>query len=293
MTQATSYQVPSHPSGLDMRTQLNTIIAALLSDNCGPVEPTVTYPGMYWGDTTAVRLKRRTNANDGWINIGPLDDFLGDLRTSITNASNAANNRVLKAGDTMTGLLTMSNAAPINFGWQGNAGVAQLRGESSIPGCGFVNSAGTAWNVTINDNGVVSFPRQRPNWAGCTPWDTGNLNPVSKRNGNGNMGYVFTDTGNTITINWDGNYEIYVDGIYQGYLWRSGNFDPSSKANYNAGAATNNVQVEIGPLAKPNTGPLDAGSPWVLCGVRVGGWVGPSGDCVGQLFTRLTQVVQR
>lgn len=86
MTQPSSYQVPAHPSGLDMRTQLNQIVLSVLGDNCGPTEPPETYPGMMWGDTTAVRLKRRTNANDGWIDIGPLDDFLADIRTSIKAA---------------------------------------------------------------------------------------------------------------------------------------------------------------------------------------------------------------
>ncbi|MFP3549760.1 phage tail protein [Paraburkholderia sp. SIMBA_049] len=86
MTQPSSYQVPAHPSGLDMRTQLNQIVLSALGDNCGPTEPPETYPGMMWGDTTAVRLKRRTNADDGWVDIGPLDDFLADVRTSIKNA---------------------------------------------------------------------------------------------------------------------------------------------------------------------------------------------------------------
>ena len=43
MAQVSSYQVPAHPSGLDMRTQLNAIILALIGDNSGPVAPTVTY----------------------------------------------------------------------------------------------------------------------------------------------------------------------------------------------------------------------------------------------------------
>jgi len=87
MTQpSNSYQVPAHPSGLDMRTQLNEIVLSVLGDNCGPTAPLETYPGMMWGDTTAVRLKRRTNANDAWIDLGPLDDFLADVRTSISRA---------------------------------------------------------------------------------------------------------------------------------------------------------------------------------------------------------------
>lgn len=270
MTQATSYQVPSHPSGLDMRTQLNTIVAALLSDNCGPVEPTETYPGMYWGDTTAVRLKRRTNANDGWINIGPLDDFLGDLRTAITSAAGAANNRVLKSGDTMTGALTMASSVPIYFTYSG--GAPYLVGDAGIPGVGFINTEKNAWNMTIRNDGYVVFPRQRPSWAGVTPWDTGNLNPVSKRNSAGNMGYVFTDTGNTITINWDGNLQSYVDGTYLGYLWRSGNFDPGSKANNGAQVVYNSGVNEFGSVLTGADITIDVNNPWVMEGLRtIGG----------------------
>lgn len=82
----TSYQVGPQPSGLDMRVQVNQIMLAILGDNCGPTAPTETYPGMMWGDTTNVRLKRRTNANDGWVNLGPLDDFLSEVRTLAKNA---------------------------------------------------------------------------------------------------------------------------------------------------------------------------------------------------------------
>jgi hypothetical protein len=82
MTQVPDYQVPAHPTGLDMRTQLNNIVLALLGDNNGPVAPTQTYPGMWWGDTTAKRWKHRTNADDAWVDVGPLDDILGDFRSA-------------------------------------------------------------------------------------------------------------------------------------------------------------------------------------------------------------------
>ncbi|WP_395066210.1 hypothetical protein [Paraburkholderia silvatlantica] len=105
MTQSTSYQVPAHPSGLEMRTQLNVIVLAMLGDNCGPAAPAEMYPGMMWGDTTTNMLKRRTNANDAWVTIGPLDDFLGDVRKAANDANAASANKVSKTGDTMTGAL--------------------------------------------------------------------------------------------------------------------------------------------------------------------------------------------
>jgi hypothetical protein len=154
MTQPASYQVPAHPSGLDMRTQLNAIVAAILGDNTGPTPPTETYAGMMWGDTSAVRLKRRNNANDAWIDIGPLDDFLGDLRTQI---GSAGANKVSKTGDTMTGALTMKG--PMNVMWQDNAGAwygylgAYGAAGAAGSGMGFVNAALTAWNFQVGDDG--------------------------------------------------------------------------------------------------------------------------------------------
>ncbi|MET3234205.1 UNVERIFIED_ORG: hypothetical protein ABIC54_006421 [Burkholderia sp. 1263] len=44
------------------------------------------------------------------------------------------------------------------------------------------------------------------------------------RNGNAGYGYVISDTGNVITINWDGNLNSYVDGQYQGALITHSNF---------------------------------------------------------------------
>jgi hypothetical protein len=153
MTQVASYQVPAHPSGLDMRTQLNAIVLALVGDNAGPSAPTETYPGMWWGDTTAKLLKRRNNANDTWVTVGPLDDFLSDIRNSINTATNT---KVSKTGDTMTGTLVLKytnifyqDAAGANYGYVGTYGNAGAAGG----GIGFVDSTLKYWNFQINNDG--------------------------------------------------------------------------------------------------------------------------------------------
>lgn len=80
-------QIPAAPSGLDMRTQINQIFLAIITSHSGPSAPNPTYPGMWWGDTSAGRLRRRNNANNAWIDIGPLDDVLGDLRAQVSAGS--------------------------------------------------------------------------------------------------------------------------------------------------------------------------------------------------------------
>ncbi|MDR5790271.1 hypothetical protein P9281_27375 [Caballeronia sp. LP003] len=153
MTQVPSYQIPAHPSGLDMRTQLNAIVLALVGDNSGPTAPTVTYPGMMWGDTTANRLKRRTNANDAWIDLGPIDNFLADVTAT-------ANNKVSRTGDTMTGALTLANTSgTISYALVLKSGsyAPQIRSQTySGSGWEFVNGANNAVPLNISDGGNVT-----------------------------------------------------------------------------------------------------------------------------------------
>ncbi|WP_244206509.1 hypothetical protein [Caballeronia pedi] len=341
-----------------MRTQLNAIVLALVGDNSGPTAPTVTYPGMMWGDTTANRLKRRTNANDAWVDLGPIDNFLADVTTSV-------NNKVNRSGDTMTGALTLSNTGTISyqlymkagsynphirsnsalpgFEWvnsannavpmslsdsgglvtaggisstngtiqvnnynqfvvAGAAGNARLRADAGIPngygagaiGCGFINSAGSAWNIQISDNGNYG-------WRGFS------YNDISRVANNGDAnGYRTVFGGGWLKQN-EYNYGAYHDlmrAASEDYAWRihfnftngyleflrngSGNvqFSPdgnlycsafgwiSNKANAGSRVQWDSGVNEWGPINGPTT--LDMGAPWVMEGWRTnsnGNWV--------------------
>lgn len=165
MTQVATYQVPAHPSGLDMRTQLNAIVLALIGDSAGPTAPTETYPGMWWGDTTAKLLKRRTNANDAWTTVGPLDDFLADIRTAANSANTNANNKVAKAGDTMMGGLVIDSAPGnviSNYLMLRVAGgySVSMRANTQVPGMEWINSANNAAILTLNNNGTVAVANE-------------------------------------------------------------------------------------------------------------------------------------
>lgn len=92
-------------------------------------------------------------------------------------------------------LATTSTYSPYLY-FNANGYAPFIRSNNSASQLEIVNSANTALNVTISDGGAVSFPRARPNWAGCTPWDTGNLNP----------GAYMPLTGGTITG------ALYVNG---------------------------------------------------------------------------------
>lgn len=58
--------------GAGVRGDINAALQALVSNSSGPVEPTTTYPGQLWLDTTVApngALRMRNQANNAWINI--------------------------------------------------------------------------------------------------------------------------------------------------------------------------------------------------------------------------------
>jgi len=58
------------------RSDINSALKALGSNNSGPSAPPTTYANMMWYDTTDNILKIRSEADDAWINIGYLDQAL-------------------------------------------------------------------------------------------------------------------------------------------------------------------------------------------------------------------------
>ena len=72
MAQITTWPIPSGPSGLAMRQQVNLITEALRTSNSGATAPTPTVAGMLWFDTSATPgvLKQRNSANDAWATLG-------------------------------------------------------------------------------------------------------------------------------------------------------------------------------------------------------------------------------
>lgn len=111
----------------NFRADLNNALMAILSNNSGPTAPTTTVAGMFWLDTSTSNpvLKIRNGANTDWITLfsveaglqlltvfgGVLQNFL-TLHADPLSSMHAATKqyvdaRVLRSGDTMTGLLNL------------------------------------------------------------------------------------------------------------------------------------------------------------------------------------------
>ena len=88
MAQITTWPIPSGPSGLAMRQQVNLITEALRTSNSGATAPTPTVAGMLWFDTSTTPgvLKQRNSANDDWVAVVPVSG-----RNLIINGSGRIN----------------------------------------------------------------------------------------------------------------------------------------------------------------------------------------------------------
>jgi len=74
------------------RADLNNALAALASSSSGTSEPSTTYAGQMWNDTTNNLLKFRNDANDAWITFAKLDQATNEweVRSSVFQAVDSA-----------------------------------------------------------------------------------------------------------------------------------------------------------------------------------------------------------
>jgi hypothetical protein len=127
------------------------------------------------------------------------------------------------------------------FGPVASADPTKLHGSLMVSPSGniLIGSTTDSKSAKLQVNGASTFS-QRPTW-GATPWDSSNLaNPV------------IGTTSNIVKFDWGssnaGQLTLTIDSTREGYLWHSGNFNPSnyvttsgtaavaSKLNLNGGA---------------------------------------------------------
>ncbi len=59
----------ANAAGLAFRSDLNNVLAAIISQNSATTEPTTTVAYMFWADTTTAILKQRNAGNSAWISL--------------------------------------------------------------------------------------------------------------------------------------------------------------------------------------------------------------------------------
>tara|TARA_R100000664_G_scaffold29925_1_gene42118 strand:- start:206 stop:1519 length:1314 start_codon:yes stop_codon:yes gene_type:complete len=76
---ATHDYVIANGTGSAVRSDINNVLAAIVSANSSSTEPSTKYAYQFWADTNSGYLKIRNAANNGWINLFKLDATLSDI----------------------------------------------------------------------------------------------------------------------------------------------------------------------------------------------------------------------
>ncbi len=119
MPQSSDYNL-SNQSGANFRSELNTILAAIVSHNSGSTEPSGTkYAYMPWFDTgsTPPVYKIRNAANDGWITVAQVTTNFGLAGLS---------------GATFTGDITLNARSDVRFADADSSNYVALEAPATI-----------------------------------------------------------------------------------------------------------------------------------------------------------------
>lgn len=94
-------------SGLAFRVDANNVLAAIISQNSSPTEPTTVIAYMLWADTTTAILKQRNAGNSGWISLFNMTTgaWLGNAATA-TTATNQSGGTVAATTGSFSGLIS-------------------------------------------------------------------------------------------------------------------------------------------------------------------------------------------
>ena len=118
---ATHDYVIDNGTGSAVRTDINNVLSAIVSNNSSSSEPSTKYAYQWWADTTTGILKIRNSSNNGWVELLQLDGtltledgsnstpglaFRDDLNTGIF--SSAADTFDISCGGTTRGSFSSS-----------------------------------------------------------------------------------------------------------------------------------------------------------------------------------------
>lgn len=197
MAQATDY-VLANQSGANFRAELNTILAAAVSQNSGSTAPSTTYAYQFWIDTgvTPALLKIRNAANSAWITVGDVTTANLGLLSAATAASTYApianptftGTVTIPAGASIDGFLTTATAASTYLALAGGTltGNITLNGQSDVR---FADLDSSNW-VALQAPASVAT-----NVTWTLPAADGTSNQVLKTDGSGTLGWATAATG--------------------------------------------------------------------------------------------------
>jgi hypothetical protein len=178
------------------RSDLNSALQAIVTQNSSATAPTTTYANMIWYDTAANQLKKRNEANSAWIILGTIDEALGTFTPSGQRA--LASQAQAEAGSDNTTVMTPLRTAQAIAALAPTPTTAQILAANAGAAARDVGTYIIAWNTTataVASGGTIagsSLRYQSSLTAGQNPFET-----------RASSSSTFSTTGNTaLTGTW-------------------------------------------------------------------------------------------
>jgi hypothetical protein len=192
------------------RSDLNDVLAAIVSNNSSATEPATRYAYMMWYDSTANIWKMRNAANDAWISLATFDqatntvNFL-DSSVSILGLATSATGTVLTLTDThlnSTVSIRLPDATSIQDD-SGNEYIKFLKTASAINEISVTNSdTGNNPEISATGDDTNIDLKLTPKGSGNLVLDgikfpnaDGTANQVLQTDGSGNLSFANTSGG--------------------------------------------------------------------------------------------------
>jgi len=188
--------VIANDTAANVRSDINSALAAIATNNSGASAPTTTYAGQWWFDTTNKILKLRTESDDAWMNVAYLDDTNDAYRV-------LDDTQVVNTSGTQTGLLGDQSTAT----WEAGTGTTQslvspANVKSAIVSLALTNTplVGTPVEDIYAISGTT--PALEPDNGSIQTWTlTGNSTPTDGFSA-GQAITLMIDDGTAYTITW-------------------------------------------------------------------------------------------
>lgn len=138
------------------RSDLNNALSAIVTNNSSSTEPSTTYAGMWWLDTTNNYLKIRDKNDANWIIVGEFDvaNSRFELISNSLTAASAAGIDVLDSTGTKIIDLQVASQATAEAGTNNTEVMTPLRVKQSIT----ENAVSYPQVITVKTSGNYTIP---------------------------------------------------------------------------------------------------------------------------------------
>ena len=132
---ATHDYVINNQTAPAFRSDLNSALAAIATNNSGSSAPGTTYAGLWWFDTSANLLKIRNAANNAWVTVGEFDvpNSRFKLISDSLKAASAGGIDILNSSGTKIIDLEIASEATAQAGTNNTELMTPLRVAQAVP----------------------------------------------------------------------------------------------------------------------------------------------------------------